>query len=316
MKCPNCGFDIVNGAEFCGNCGNKLSQNFNLQQFNNQEIMQQNINNNQMNTNNNYSNNNVPKKNNTKTIIIIVVIIIACIGAIFVVKSMLSNSSSNNNENTGNTSASDNNSSTTNKSAFTIVDPLNHTITITDDKIYIKKVELDYLHREVYDLSQKADRITESEVENLNATETQKQAFKRAISYLSGSGFSYSQLVSQLEYEKFSHEDAVFVVDNSKVDWNEQAVISAKTTLAAGGKSEKELKEMLIYEKFSEEQANYAIKNVNADYYEQAVYQACFYKYSSSSSYTKEEATDRLKSRGYTAEEIEFAIKTVYEKMK
>lgn len=73
---------------------------------------------------------------------------------------------------------------------------------------------------------------------------------------------------------------------------------------------------MLIYEKFSEEQANYAIKNVNADYYEQAVYQACFYKYSSSSSYTKEEATDRLKSRGYTDEEIEFAIKTVYEKMK
>ena len=87
-------------------------------------------------------------------------------------------------------------------------------------------------------------------------------------------------------------------------------------TLSAGGKSEKDLISLLRYDNFTEDQIDYAINNLDADYYEQAVWQACFYKYTSSSKYTKSEAQERLKSNGFSDDEIEFAVTTVYEKLK
>ena len=42
----------------------------------------------------------------------------------------------------------------------------------------------------------------------------------------------YDGLVAQLEYEKFSHADAVYGADNSGADWNEQAIKNAKSYLA------------------------------------------------------------------------------------
>lgn len=55
-------------------------------------------------------------------------------------------------------------------------------------------------------------------------TLNQKNAVKKAESYLRSSAFSYTGLIKQLEYEKFSNEDAVYGVDSCGVDWNEQAV--------------------------------------------------------------------------------------------
>lgn len=247
-----------------------------------------------------------------KIIAIVLIILLVTLGGIFIGKHFLSNTTKGKN----NTKENDNNSYNSKKSTFTIVDPLNHIINISDDEIYTKLVELDYLYKESMELSEKASKISENEIDSLKVTDIQKQAFKRAISYLKSSGFSYKKLVGQLEYEKFSHEDSLFVVDNCKVDWNEQALIYAKATLASGGISEEELKERLINDKFTSEQTEYAIKNVNADYYEQAVWQACFYKYSSSNKYDREVATERLKHQGFTNEQAEFAIDTVYKKMK
>ena len=46
-------------------------------------------------------------------------------------------------------------------------------------------------------------------------TISQKNALKSAKSYLSFSAFSYNGLIKQLEYEEYSHEDAVYAVDNN-----------------------------------------------------------------------------------------------------
>ena len=58
-------------------------------------------------------------------------------------------------------------------------------------------------------------------------TVSQKNALASAKSYLSISAFSHDGLVGQLEYEKYSHEDAVYGADNSGADWNAQAAKSA-----------------------------------------------------------------------------------------
>ena len=43
--------------------------------------------------------------------------------------------------------------------------------------------------------------------------------------------FSYSGLVEQLEFEQYSHDDAVYAADNCGADWNKQAAKSAKNYL-------------------------------------------------------------------------------------
>ncbi len=59
----------------------------------------------------------------------------------------------------------------------------------------------------------------------------QKNALGKAESYLSFSAFSYQGLIEQLEYEQFSHEDAVYAADNCGADWNEQAAKKAESYL-------------------------------------------------------------------------------------
>ena len=78
-----------------------------------------------------------------------------------------------------------------------------------------------------------------------------------ARSYLEFSAFSYDGLIKQLEFESYSHEDAVFAVDNCGADWNEQAVKSAKSYLEMSSFSKDSLIEQLEYEGFTHEQAVY-----------------------------------------------------------
>ena len=54
---------------------------------------------------------------------------------------------------------------------------------------------------------------------------------EKAKDYLSFMAFSYDGLVDQLEYEKFSYDDAVYGVDNCGADWNEQAAKKAEEYL-------------------------------------------------------------------------------------
>lgn len=84
-------------------------------------------------------------------------------------------------------------------------------------------------------------------------------ALKKAKSYLELMSFSYNGLIEQLEYEKFTHEEAVYGADNCGADWNEQAKIKAKSYLDLMSFSKDSLIEQLEYEGFTHEQAVYGV---------------------------------------------------------
>lgn len=87
----------------------------------------------------------------------------------------------------------------------------------------------------------------------------QKNALGSAESYLSFTAFSRSGLISQLEFEGYSTEDATFAVDNCGADWNEQAAKSAESYLEMTSFSRQGLIEQLLFEGFTQEQAEYGV---------------------------------------------------------
>jgi len=91
-------------------------------------------------------------------------------------------------------------------------------------------------------------------------TTEQKNAMALAMSYLSFSPFSHDRLVEQLEYEKYSHESAVWAADNCGADWSEQALSKAKEYLDTSAFSYTGLIEQLEFEGFTHEQAVYGVE--------------------------------------------------------
>lgn len=89
------------------------------------------------------------------------------------------------------------------------------------------------------------------------ATTGQKNALKSAKIYLNVMTFSYERLIFQLEFEQYSHEDAVYAADNCGADWNEQAAKSAKNYLDIMPFSKDGLIDQLEFEDFTHEQAVY-----------------------------------------------------------
>lgn len=102
------------------------------------------------------------------------------------------------------------------------------------------------------------EKATEKPTDSM--TVSQKNALKSAESYLNYSSFSYTGLVEQLEFEKYSHEDAVYAADHCGADWNEQAVKKAKSYLDYSSFSKDGLIEQLEYEGFTHEQAVYGVE--------------------------------------------------------
>lgn len=102
----------------------------------------------------------------------------------------------------------------------------------------------------------------EREEFTIELTMGQKNAMAKAASYLSFQSFSYSGLVEQLEFEGFSHEDAVFAVDHCGADWNEQAALKAQSYLDFMSFSRQGLIDQLVFEGFSYEQAEYGVSAV------------------------------------------------------
>lgn len=88
-------------------------------------------------------------------------------------------------------------------------------------------------------------------------TASEKNALSMAHDYLNYSAFSYKGLIEQLEYEKFSHSDAVYAADNCGADWKEQAAKMAKQYLDYSPFSRGGLIDQLVYEGFTREQAEY-----------------------------------------------------------
>ena len=97
----------------------------------------------------------------------------------------------------------------------------------------------------------------------VNTTLGQRNALKSAQKYLNlNHGFSYNKLIEQLEYEQYTHEEAVYAADHCGADWNEQAVKSAQSYLRSSNFSRGRLIEQLEYEGFTHEQAEYAVEQV------------------------------------------------------
>lgn len=95
-----------------------------------------------------------------------------------------------------------------------------------------------------------------------SGTVSQQNAVRKAISYLNYSAFSHDGLVAQLEYDQFSHADAVYGADNSGADWNEQAAAKAKSYMSYSAFSRGSLIAQLEYDKFTQSQAEYGANAV------------------------------------------------------
>ena len=91
-------------------------------------------------------------------------------------------------------------------------------------------------------------------------TTGQKNALRSAKDYLRVMAFSYTGLIEQLEYEGYSHDEAVYGVDNCGADWFEQAALSAKEYLEVMSFSRTGLIEQLQYEGFTYDQAVYGVE--------------------------------------------------------
>ena len=89
-----------------------------------------------------------------------------------------------------------------------------------------------------------------------------ENALEKAYQYLNYSAFSYTGLIEQLEFEGYSHSEAVYAADHCGADWNEQAVKKAKQYLDYSSFSRSGLVEQLEFEGFTHAQAEYAVNAV------------------------------------------------------
>lgn len=112
---------------------------------------------------------------------------------------------------------------------------------------------------QVVDSFEKGDSDN-NEKDNNSLTIGQKNALRSAKNYLKTMAFSYEGLIEQLEYEQYSHEDAVYAADNCGANWKEQAAKCAKNYLNTMPFSRQDLIEQLEYEGFSYEEAVYGVE--------------------------------------------------------
>lgn len=108
---------------------------------------------------------------------------------------------------------------------------------------------------------QQEQKIDEQSSPSDDVTIGKINALKKAQQYLKITAFSYSGLIEQLEYEKFTHEESVYAADNCGADWNEQAAKKAENYLNLTSFSKEGLIEQLQYEGFTYEQAAYGAQS-------------------------------------------------------
>ncbi len=117
------------------------------------------------------------------------------------------------------------------------------------------------------------EEVTEEGEEDPNTTETspgetdsatlgEKNALRTALDYLNYTSFSYSGLVEQLEFEGYTHKEAVYGADNCGADWNEQAALKAEEYLDYSSFSRDGLIAQLEFEGFTRQQAEYGVQAV------------------------------------------------------
>ena len=149
-------------------------------------------------------------------------------------------------------------------------------------------------------------KLTESPQPSSNETAGQKNALAKAKQYLKIIPFSHDGLVDQLEFDKFSHEDAVYAADNCGADWRDQACMKAKQYLENIPFSYQELVDQLEFDKFSHDDAVYAVDHCGADWNEQAVLKAK--SYLKTMPFSREGLIDQLMFDHFTREQAEYGV--------
>ena len=119
--------------------------------------------------------------------------------------------------------------------------------------------------------------ISPATPEPTGETAGQKNAIEKAKAYLNVMCFSYQGLVSQLEFEGFTHEEAVYGVDRCGADWNQQALGKANSYLSVSAFSRQGLVDQLIFDQFTPDQASFGVGQCGADWNYQASKKAAQY---------------------------------------
>lgn len=176
----------------------------------------------------------------------------------------------------------------------------------------IEKEPEEVLVHEDEEVEEELPAVTEPDPvpeENDGATLGEKNAAGSAIQYLNFTAFSYDGLVQQLEFEGYSHEEAIYGVDNSGADWYEQAVLSAKNYLDFTAFSYKGLIQQLEYEGFTNDEAVHGADSCGADWKEQAAVKAK--DYLDFSTFSRSELISQLEFEGFTSEEALYGVEAV-----
>lgn len=95
-----------------------------------------------------------------------------------------------------------------------------------------------------------------------NLTIGQRNSLSSAESYMDFAAFSREGLIDQLEYEGFSHSDAVYGADHCGANWNQQAALKAQDYLSFTSFSRQGLIEQLEYDGFTHSEAVYGVEAV------------------------------------------------------
>lgn len=141
-----------------------------------------------------------------------------------------------------------------------IIQENSNTVEADNPSKKIESVETNYEDEETQPTQ--TTTTTPSVEENLDTTIGENNALSKALSYLDVLAFSYSGLITQLEYEGYTHQEAVYAVDNCGADWNEQAALKTQSYLDYSAFSREGLIEQLEYEGFTREQAEYGVQSV------------------------------------------------------
>ncbi|MGM0438931.1 MAG: Ltp family lipoprotein [Patescibacteria group bacterium] len=122
--------------------------------------------------------------------------------------------------------------------------------------------EIVYDHGNCSDGYKCTNNVCESKPESDNTTLGEKNALRSAEDYLNYTSFSREGLIEQLEYDGFTHKEAVYGAENCGADWNKQAAKSAEDYLNYTSFSREGLIEQLEYDGFTRQQAKYGAEAV------------------------------------------------------
>jgi len=161
-------------------------------------------------------------------------------------------------------------------------------------KIMLEKIRNEGTNQEVGIIGKKKGGLStgaahdahEGNMSSSGMTLEEENALKKAKSYLNSSAFSYKGIISQLEYNKYSHSAAVFAADNCGADWFQQALKKAKSYLNSSSFSREGLIKQLEHNGFTHEQAIYGADNSGLNSENQALSKAISYLRSSAFSYS------------------------------